>query len=126
MPGMDGARWQRIQDLFHQTVDLPAAEWTAFLRSACPDPELAREVLALVQEDTRDAGLLDGGLGQMAGKVIDAGSARPPVPRIGPYEIEDLLGEGGMGVVFRARRRDVGSLVAIKFLKDAALSPARR
>ena len=37
-----------------------------------------------------------------------------------------MLGEGGMGVVYLAERDDLGSLAAIKILRDAWLSPARR
>ena len=37
-----------------------------------------------------------------------------------------MLGEGGMGVVYLAEREDLGTLAAIKLLRDAWLSPARR
>jgi len=36
--------------------------------------------------------------------------------RIGPYLLEGILGEGGMGIVFRASRED-GSVVALKVLR---------
>src|SRR5262245_33136096 len=37
-------------------------------------------------------------------------------PRLGPYELESLIGKGGMGVVYRARDVRLGRSVAIKFL----------
>jgi hypothetical protein len=39
-----------------------------------------------------------------------------PVTRLGPYEIEFLLGAGGMGQVYRARDTRLDRVVAIKIL----------
>src|SRR5262245_9111903 len=39
--------------------------------------------------------------------------------KLGPYEIQDLLGAGGMGEVYRARDPRIGREVAIKILPHA-------
>src|SRR6476659_7073513 len=47
--------------------------------------------------------------------------------RLGPYEIEALLGAGGMGEVYRARDTRLDRTVAIKILPaDVAADPQRR
>jgi serine/threonine-protein kinase len=119
---MDPARWQRLQDLFHEAAALPEAERAGWL--AGRDPGLAPEVLQLLDEDGRRDSLLDSDLPRMARRILAGGVA--PGRAIGPYRLRELLGEGGMGVVHLAERPDLGSLVAIKLLRDAWLSPARR
>ena len=42
--------------------------------------------------------------------------AQPTVNKIGKYEVVDLLGKGGMGVVYKATDPRIGRLVAIKMM----------
>ena len=46
--------------------------------------------------------------------------------RIGPYEVTSQLGEGGMGVVFRARDTKLKRDVVIKILPDHFADDAER
>jgi serine/threonine protein kinase/tetratricopeptide (TPR) repeat protein len=121
-------RWERVQTLFHTAADLAAGERQSYVMRECgDDAELAGEVLAMLDEDARGGSLLDRDVARVAQDVLES-----PVRRVastesfGPYRISSVLGEGGMGVVYLAERADLGSTAAIKILRDAWLSPARR
>src|SRR5512140_1672878 len=123
---MDAVRWARIQTVFHRALTLPPRERPSFVSSECStEPDLAAEVLALLEEDASFGSPLDRGLDEVAGALL-AGEAEPSAREIGPYRLLSLLGEGGMGVVYLAERQDLENRVAIKMLRDAALSPVRR
>ena len=128
---MSAERWQQIQEIFERAADLPRdSQRTAVEDWVEDDPGLVADVLKLLQADARELPMLDQmdkSLEGAAAMLLELEPLASVVQeRIGPYRLVKLLGEGGMGVVYLAERTDIGSLVAIKLLRDAWFSASRR
>ncbi|MCC6316972.1 MAG: tetratricopeptide repeat protein [Gemmatimonadaceae bacterium] len=118
--------WTNIQEAFHQLADLSLTEQAATLDAlARESPEVADVVRGMLAADGSGATLLDRGVAIAATDLLRSTDQLPP-RRFGPYRIERLLGEGGMGVVYLGHRDDLDAHAAIKILANAWLSPARR
>ena len=117
------ADWDRLADAFAELSALEPHERPAALeRLTQDDPELRKKLSAMLDADESDHPL-DRDVADTARDLIGAA----PVPRmVGPYQLDRLLGEGGSSVVYLATRPDLDHHVAIKILRDAWLSPARR
>ncbi len=123
---MQPERWEKIQELFHGAADLPEGDRRAFLEASCgSDSELIAEVLAMLDADSTPTAILGRDVSTLAASMISSTTQLPQHP-FGAYRVTEILGEGGMGVVYLAQREDLGSRAAVKILRDAWLSPARR
>jgi serine/threonine-protein kinase len=116
---MDAARYEKLQQLFDQAVELQASERDAFL--ATVDTDLQQPLRDLLDADKVES-LLDRGAAPAAGQAL---SEEFTGQQCGPYKLERHIGEGGMGTVFLGRRDDLQSVAAIKILRHAWMSPAR-
>ena len=125
---MDTSRWETVQGVFNAVADLDPVPRDEHLSRLCADdPALREQVVAMLTEDTRNDFLHDADLARFARATLLPLQLTSLVEtEIGRYRLLRLLGEGGMGVVYLAERTDIGGLVAIKLLRDAWLSPARR
>jgi hypothetical protein len=93
---MTPERWKQVTDVFHAALARDTAARPMFLEQACAsDPALRDEVNAMLAAHV-EAGKF--------GDVPIAGMAAQPVrlepgAAVGPYRVDALIGEGGMGQV---------------------------
>ena len=119
---------REVDRLFDQALDLPLAQRPRFIHEAAAgDEALKREVAALLAAAIEAEEVLGESVSDFAGVLMAGLSDRvqreeaplAPGTRVGPWEILEELGRGGMGVVYLARRVD-GAFerqVALKVVK---------
>jgi tetratricopeptide (TPR) repeat protein len=108
----DPERWRKLNALLDELLDLPADQRNARLAELQDqDPDMTDELQQFLNDATQVEGFLSVPAGESAASLIDeATQADAPESRLGqtlgPWELTGILGEGGMGVVYRARRAD--------------------
>ncbi|QIL19527.1 serine/threonine-protein kinase [Thermomonas sp. HDW16] len=119
---MDAERWQRLSPLLDALLELPEQQRNEHLAA------LRREDAALADELEKLLALEEGDDDFLAEPVVEVPNGARPGARIGPYRLDRLIGEGGMGQVWLAARADglYERKVALKLLRAGLADPKLR
>ncbi len=103
----------RATEIFLAAASLPADGRRSFLDRQCGGNRALRAEVEKLLANDKDDSFLE----KRAAPTQSAGPAGSAPTLIGPYRVLSRLGEGGMGEVFLAERKDIGQRVALKLIK---------
>jgi non-specific serine/threonine protein kinase/serine/threonine-protein kinase len=120
--------------LLARALEVPTPEQIAFIESDCGDPRLRRELIELLAKEEDLGEFLESPASLILGVSNDERSPEQEPPRpmktrdlpesIGPFRIHEVLGAGGMGVVYLAEQDEpILRQLAVKVVRADLTNP---
>lgn len=134
---MDQEQWEKVDQIVDTALELQGDQRTAFIREQCgSDDDLRSQVTQLLEAiEKSSTQAIQGDIDDFISEIVDDGSPQNPNKAssllgetIDKYEIISLLGHGGMGSVFLAKRADKAydKQVAVKILRRGMDTPSNK
>lgn len=138
-PAMTAQRWRQVKDILAGASEQPGGSRRRWVEQACGgDADLLREVESFLEHEGQLSGFIEQPIFDLTGTGTgtdsnpsdseDGDGARELLgERVGPYRLLEVLGEGGMGVVYLAEREEeFEQLVALKLVRSGLGSAEAR
>jgi len=121
-------RWEEVEAIFDEALDLSPDERADFLRRRCgQDRALLTQLEYLLANDLRAGnGFLEPTSSGSAVESVQAQDDQLIGQAVGSYRISQVIARGGMGTVYLAEQSNPRRRVALKLVAAAPWSPAAR
>jgi len=125
-PDPNHAADSKVRELFDAASELPVGERKGFLQRFATDPGLRDRVEALLAHHDGNDGFLSTPAAEVTALAELSHTGRHDAMigfRLGKYTIREVLGAGGMGLVYRAEQDSPQRTVALKVVRSYFAGP---